>query len=166
MQPLPLREELGLGEGEEVEGTFCDKQVCEGAGTVQLNGDCRGHAGKTGRRHSSGRMSQGLKCTKPPKNEHMQACPRGLTFWVVARSHTDEKQEATRACGSKHNFGQWVWPCPVAGGFEAHGSLCGLCSPVAYLPRDVNIKVTHKIYTLEMVRCPKELCIYNLKLSF
>lgn len=82
-----LGEELGLSEGVEAEGTFCDKQVCEGAGAVQLNGDCRGHSGKTGGRHSGGRMSQGLKCTKQPRNENMQSCPGGLTFWVAARSH-------------------------------------------------------------------------------
>ena len=89
----------------------------------------------------------------------MQACPGGLTFWVVAGSHTDEEQEANRACASKQNFGQRVLPCPVAGGLETCGSLQSLCSSVAYLPHDANIEVTHIIYTLEIVKCPKELCI-------
>ena len=72
---------------------------------------------------------------------------------------SDEKQEANRACGSKQNFGQWVLPCPVAGGLETCGSPHSLCGSVAYLPHVANIEVTHIIYTLEIVKCPKELCI-------
>lgn len=76
---------------------------------LQVGRDCRGQAARAGRRHSCGRMSQGLQRTKQHGNEYTQgSVSRGLVFWVVARSNRDEKQENNWACGSKQTFGEQV----------------------------------------------------------
>ena len=76
---------------------------------LQLGRDGRGRAGRAGRGHSCGRMSQGLQCPKQHGNEYTQgSVSRGLEFWVVARSNRDEKQESNWACGSKKTFGEQV----------------------------------------------------------
>lgn len=152
----------------EVEGTLCDQRVCEEMESLWLNGDCRRHTGQTGRQRSSGRMNQELKCSKQHRNEYMQARPGRLALWVVARSNRDEKQEANWACGSKENFGKQVSACPGTGGLKAvAASSRSLLS--FFSLTSAYIRVTQKIYTLEMVRCPKGLHMYSLrilKLSF
>lgn len=63
---------IGFSAGEDVKGTFCDKQACQVPGEGALpSGDRGGHAGKTGRGHSSHRrMNSSSGLTSLTSAEH------------------------------------------------------------------------------------------------
>lgn len=120
--------------------------------------------GEGWQRHSSGRMNQGLNCSKQHRDKYIQgSVSTGLVFWEVARSNRDERQETNWACGSKQTFDEQVSPGPAG---EAFGSLRSqfpvLLSFTCLV--SAHISATRIIYMLETDRCSNQLCMYNLRI--